>query len=232
MSRSRSKHFRLNGNSSEMYVRLDRRNRIKSFFGGPSKETIGLSRIGEYLNGNERVDISGNSYRVTPNGQLIESDLEVPDSVRLASGVLLGRNVEFVEANGYAAKVGPRTSIRNAKIIGDVSIGSHVSIRGAELSDGVNISDYVLIGSNVSIGERTNIGRSSRIGSRSFLGEDVTVGDDSRIGPASTLLSGVELGPSAQVGVVGDDNHNVEDGPLLTASQNDFLSRKGVVIER
>lgn len=127
-------------------------------------------------------------------------------------------STRFVAVDGISPTVSPLTAFvaPSASIIGDVTLGSNVSVwYGATVRGDVH---KVTIGENTSVGDRAVIHVAKIQGDfPSVIGNNVTIGPGAIV-HAATLKDGCVVGPSAQVldGAVVEKNAIIGPGAVVT----------------
>lgn len=115
----------------------------------------------------------------------------------------------------------------NATVVGNVSLGNHVSIwfgavvRGdvdcIRIGDNTNIQDCSVL--HVDKGSPLEIGKGVTVGHACVL-HGCTVGDDSLIGIKSVILNGAKIGKNCLIGAntLITENKVIPDGSLVVGS--------------
>lgn len=190
-------------------------------------ESIMPEAVTDYLDGSETLERGGVIYSITANGSLVPEALEVPDTVRVASGVILGPRTSF-ELDG--ADEGEDGSPRSSAL---VTIAERARVN-SELMHGVRIGPYAVVlarsvGSNTRIGEHNHVqggteignnvttGKAVRIDRNCQIHDGVEIGDNARVGYESRILARAQIGRKAKIGVYGGQGPrgNNYGGPFI-----------------
>jgi UDP-3-O-[3-hydroxymyristoyl] glucosamine N-acyltransferase len=166
---------------------FDTQERVRGFHPSGSDQAdavIEPHRIGEYLDGGERVTVEGQEFNLTERGNLIACAVEMPQHLTIGYGVYVGSGVEFV----------------NERRQGEVTLGSRSRI---------GTTEPLKIGTDVEIGKgaivatrairRTTEAASTYAASNATLEEVAQIGNLVYIGPEAEIGLGVHIGALGRI---------------------------------
>ena len=184
-------------------VELDTLQRIRGFRPSASEEVIEPHRIGERLDGGERVTVEGQEFNLTERGNLIACAVEMPDHLTIGYGVYIGSGVTFVNETrkgevviGSSSRIGSTESL---KIGTDVEIGKGAIVAARSISRTTK-DPATYAASNAALEETAEIGNLVYIGQEAEIGLGVHIGSLGRISTQAMVADGTYMEQNVSVG--------------------------------
>ena len=197
---------------SRFEVVTDDKGRIEGYTQPRKDELLPPEKINEYVDGEEFLLYEGEEYALDKSGNLIHRSIDMPPTLKLGSGVLLGSGIQFgyqlIEVR-WAGLVEPARRELGPEpiVIEDRVVAKNLDGRPRGIHEGAHIGHHTVLLAT-SVGSNTVIGPHTTVGPQCDISTDVTIGSNVQLGEKVWLCSGVSIGNNVKI----HDNNQVYPG--------------------